>query len=259
MNYSRHSGFSWLMGVGLATLFCSGSMLTSPSGKTKAELPSDFTTTNSEMAVTESRKTQSSQFPTPLPSRRVNRDKLSDRIPDIVLYTHEGRPIRFYEEYIHDKRVVVNFMYTVCKGICPGMTRNIKKTRELMAAQGRTDYVFVSVSIEPDQDTPDQLRNYMRANGIENSPDLPPWVFVTGHLEDIDSLRYSLGVYEKDPVLDADRTKHGGIITFGNDRSDWWSATSALQPPRLMVEAILRLTGDDARGLPRHRVAQPLP
>jgi len=195
----------------------------------------------------------------PPASERVNRGKRSDRIPDIVLYTHEGKPVRFFEEFVQDKKVVVNFMYTICKGICPSMTRNIKKTREEMAAKGRNDYVFVSVSIEPENDTPEQLRNYMRANGIENSPELSPWIFVTGKIEDIDNLRYSLGVYEKDPVLDADRTNHGGIITFGNDRSDWWSATSALQSPHLMTEVVLRLTGDDSRGLPRHSVTVVVP
>lgn len=201
---------------------------------------------------TDLREAELVTYEMPPPSERVNRGKRSDRIPDIVLYTHEGKPVRFFEEFVQDKKVVVNFMYTVCKGICPGMTRNIKKTRAEMAAKGRNDYMFVSVSLEPETDTPEQLRNYMRTNQIENSPELSPWVFLTGKIEDIDQLRYSLGVYEKDPALDADRNNHGGIITFGNDRSDWWSATSALQSPHLMVEVVLRLTGDDSRGLPRH-------
>jgi protein SCO1/2 len=137
------------------------------------------------------------------------------------------------------------------------MTRNIKVVRQRLAEQGRDDYLFVSVSIEPDQDTPAQMARYMAVNGIENKPGVSPWIFLTGRIEDIDAVRRSLGVYELDPVLDADRTQHGGILTFGNDKSDWWGAAAALSNPESIQRTMLRLTGDDHRGLPRLAAASP--
>ncbi len=37
-----------------------------------------------------------------------------DRFPDVVLKTHEGRNVRFYEDLIKDKIVMINFMYATC-------------------------------------------------------------------------------------------------------------------------------------------------
>ncbi|MFM1767751.1 MAG: hypothetical protein RJA22_280 [Verrucomicrobiota bacterium] len=178
------------------------------------------------------------------------RGKRSDRIPDIVLTSHEGKKVRFFEDLVQDRKLAVNFMYTVCKGICPGMTENLLKVRHSLAAQGHTDITFVSVSIEPAKDTPQRLADYMEANEIVNRPGLPRWVFLTGSLRDIDALRKSLGVADRNPVIDADRTQHGGTLTYGNDKTDWWNAIPALTQPQYIAEAMLR-TLDNQRRHPR--------
>lgn len=176
--------------------------------------------------------------------------KRSDSIPNVTLVTHEGKSIRFRDDLVSNRKVVINFMYTVCDGICPGMTENIKKVREDLAAKGVEDVTFISISIDPDQDNPEQLRNYMLGSGIENKPGLSPWIFLTGDLEDIDQVRRSLGVYDPDPEIDSDRRQHGGTLTFGNDRSDWWGATPALQRPKWIVQTLERNIGSDDRVRP---------
>lgn len=178
------------------------------------------------------------------------RGRRSDRIPDITLTSYEGKKVRFFEDLVQDRKVAINFIYTVCKGICPGMTENIAKVRADLAKQGRTDITFISVSIEPDQDTPARLAAYMETNEIVNRPGLPRWIFLTGSLGDIDALRRSLGVADRNPARDADRTQHAGTLTYGNDKTDWWGAIPALSQPKFIAEAILRMT-DDARRHPR--------
>jgi protein SCO1/2 len=171
-------------------------------------------------------------------------NKRSDKFARVNLTTHEGKQIRFYEDLAKDKKIAVNFMYTVCKGICPGMTANIQKVREDLAKEGVDDICFVSVSIEPDKDTPERLAAYMEVNGIENKPGMCPWIFLTGDIQDIDYLRKSMGVYDLNPEIDEDRTQHGGVITFGNDRTNWWCASPALQRTEKLKEVILRITRD---------------
>lgn len=139
-------------------------------------------------------------------------NKRSDQFARVDLTTHEGKPIRFYEDLAKDKKIAVNFMYTVCKGICPGMTANIKKVREDLAKEGVDDICFVSVSIEPDKDTPERLAAYMEVNGIENKPGMCPWIFLTGDIQDIDYLRKSMGVYDLDPEIDEDRTDRKSVV-----------------------------------------------
>jgi protein SCO1/2 len=177
-------------------------------------------------------------------------NRQSDRFAKVRLIDHEGNEVDFYDRFVKDKKMAVNFMYTVCKGICPGMTVNIKKAREELAKRGVTDICFISISIEPDKDTPERLAAYMDANGITNHPGISPWVFLTGDLASIDRLRKSLGVFDPDPVIDADRTQHGGILTFGNDQTNWWGATPALQPVEGIVSTLERLMQTRTRNFP---------
>ena len=116
--------------------------------------------------------------------------------------------------------------------------------------KGITDICFVSISIEPDKDTPERLAAYMEVNGIENREGLSPWVFLTGDIASIDRLRKSMGVFDRDPVVDADRTQHGGVLTFGNDQTNWWGATPALQPFGGIVDTLERLTQTRTRNFP---------
>lgn len=177
-------------------------------------------------------------------------NRQSDRFAKVRLVDHEGNEVDFYDRFVKDKKMAVNFMYTVCKGICPGMTANIKKAREELAKRGVTDICFISISIEPDKDTPERLAAYMDANGITNHPGISPWVFLTGDLASIDRLRKSLGVFDPDPEIDADRTQHGGILTFGNDQTNWWGATPALQPYEGIVSTLERLMQTRTRNFP---------
>lgn len=185
-------------------------------------------------------------------------NRQSDRFAKVRLVDHQGLEVDFYQEFVKDKKLAVNFMYTVCKGICPGMTANIKRAREELAAKGITDICFVSISIEPDKDTPERLAAYMEVNGIENREGISPWVFLTGDLASIDRLRKSMGVFDRDPVVDADRTQHGGVLTFGNDQTNWWGATPALQPFGGIVSTLERLTQVRTRNFPGGSTMVPL-
>ena len=42
-------------------------------------------------------------------------DPYADRFPDSVLKTHEGRNVRFYDDLLKGKIVLINFMYATCK------------------------------------------------------------------------------------------------------------------------------------------------
>ena len=75
----------------------------------------------------------------------------------------------------------------------------------------------------------------------------PGWLFLTGNYDDIEQLRWSMGVYDLDPIIDADKTQHGNILTFGNDRTDRWAALPAEIYPASIVAAIGRITRDPMR------------
>jgi protein SCO1/2 len=58
-------------------------------------------------------------------------------------------------------------------------------------------------------------------------------------------LRRRLGFVDSDPVLDADLEQHIGVVRYGNERLNRWSACPALSSPQVIVDAVLRT-------LPKH-------
>jgi protein SCO1/2 len=165
----------------------------------------------------------------------------SDRFPDHVLRTHDERLVRFYDDLIKDRTVLVNFMYARCTGSCPGSTRNLVKVHELLGTRVGDDILMLSLTIDGiESDTPTILRGYADRYGGTR----PGWLYLTGSYEHIDAIRRSLGVYDLDPEIDADKTQHSGLVTFGNDRTDRWAALPALTSAELLADAVLRVAGE---------------
>jgi protein SCO1/2 len=157
-------------------------------------------------------------------------------IANPVLQTHEGKRVRFYGDLVKGKTVVINFMYSQCNGICPGITENLVKLQDAFGDRLGRDVFILSVSIDPKRDTPAALNEYAESLGTK-----PGWFFLTGQLDDITRLRRSLGLYDPDPVVDADRSQHSGVVVYGNDRLDRWAAMPGLTTPAFMASNILRL------------------
>jgi protein SCO1/2 len=85
---------------------------------------------------------------------------------------------------------------------------------------------------------PDALRKYAARYGGNQ----PGWLFLTGVADDITRLRRTLGLYDPDPVIDADKTQHTGLITCGHDRTGRWAALSVLMPSDELARTILHIT-----------------
>src|SRR6185503_18987787 len=69
----------------------------------------------------------------------VNTTSTRDRIrarhfPNLLLTTHDGKKVRFYDDLLKDKIVVINFMYVKCERVCPGITANLAKLQKLLGA-----------------------------------------------------------------------------------------------------------------------------
>lgn len=52
----------------------------------------------------------------PKSGEQASNRKVSSRFPNILLSTHDGKTVRFYDDLVKDRIVIVNFMYTSCAG-----------------------------------------------------------------------------------------------------------------------------------------------
>jgi protein SCO1/2 len=156
-------------------------------------------------------------------------------LPNIELVTHEGRSVRFYDDLVKGRVVAINFMFTTCHERCPIATANLVAVQKDLGERAGRDVTVLSISLDAAHDTPQVLREFAQGHGIG-----PGWYFLTGRPEDIERLRRKLGAYELDPVLDADRTQHAGIVILGNEPQGRWKVISALSKPVRIRQAIER-------------------
>jgi len=160
------------------------------------------------------------------------------RFPEVSLVTHEGTTVRFYEDLIKGKLVLINFMYATCTNSCPTFIANLARVQQLFGNRVGRDVFMYSLSLDPEHDTPDVLRGYMKAYNIQ-----PGWTFLTGTLTDITAVRRRLGLRDPNPAVDADKSQHIGVVLYGNERFDRWAACPALSEPREIVKYVQWVEG----------------
>ena len=176
--------------------------------------------------------------------------KLSDRFSNIELTTADGEKMRFYDDLVKDRIVVVSFFYTRCNGICAPTNRSLIQVRRALGKSLGRDVRLISISLDTEHDDPRQLKSYARRYknpADETDPSLPEWFFLCGDSEEVETLRREMGVYDLDPVIDADVTQHAGLLTYGNDRTNRWSALPSMLKPADLTEGILRIAGNRFR------------
>ncbi|MBX3210370.1 MAG: SCO family protein [Labilithrix sp.] len=161
--------------------------------------------------------------------------------PNVWLYTHEGRRVRFYDDLVRGKVVVVSFMYSKCRGVCPGITQNLARVQRLLEPSVGRDVFMYSISIKPDEDTPEVLGRYVAGLGIG-----PGWSFLTGAPDDIERIRRSLGAVDPDPAVDADKSQHIGMLRYGNERLERWAACPGGAKPEWIAQSIRWMTDEGA-------------
>jgi len=139
----------------------------------------------------------------------------SDYLPNVPVVTQDGKTLQFYDDVIKGRIVVINFLYTTCRDVCPLTSARLAQVQERLGDKLGRDVFFISVSIDPETDTPALLK--AQADALRARPG---WLFLTGKREHIDQIRYKLG--ERSRSL----TEHRNEVLFGNDRTGEWARES---------------------------------
>lgn len=187
----------------------------------------------------------------------VTMARRSDSFPDVQLIDQYGQNHLFRRDLIRDKIVCVMFFYSECTGTCPGTIQMVSHLRQASKGQfADQDVQFVAITLDPEHDTPEVLKEYAESRGILPEEGMPEWLFCTGRYEDLEQIRRSLGLYDRDPVIDADRTQHAALVVFGNDKADRWTAQPSGLGGNDLVETFFRITGTSERQRFAHRIGR---
>jgi len=155
-----------------------------------------------------------------------------DSLPNVVIQTQDGKRVRFYDDLVKGKVVLINFMFTSCTTQCPLTTANLVKVEETLGERLGRDVVMISVTVDPAVDTAAVLKRYSQRYSTK-----PGWYFVTGSRKDIDLIRRRLGGLDNT----GDKTQHTGVVIYGNEATGQWAATPAMAPPTAIVRSVMRL------------------
>lgn len=163
-----------------------------------------------------------------------SRERIRQRyFPNLVLTSHEGKKVKFYDDLVKDKIVVFNMFYAKCEGICSPVTRNLVRVQNLLGDRVGKDIFFYSFSLKPKEDSVPALKHYAEMHKVK-----PGWLFLTGSADDMELLRRKLGFVDPDPELDKDTSNHIGVLKYGNEPLQRWGGCPGMQAPDAIAEAI---------------------
>lgn len=135
--------------------------------------------------------------------------------PNVTVLDQHGRPLRFYDDVIKNKIVVISFVFTGCTEICPLNTARKAQVADRLSDVLGSKVFFVSISVDPENDTPEKLAAYASAFYSGNG-----WLFLTGRPEDIRAVNAKLG--ERMRRLE----DHRNEVLLGNDATREWARNS---------------------------------
>ena len=109
--------------------------------------------------------------------------------PHFALINQDGQRVSLHD--YHGQVVLIDFIYTSCTTTCPLLTATFKAVQESLGPDFGRDVALVSISVDPEIDTPQVLRAF----GEKWGADFSGWAFLTGTSEEIQSVTPAYAVY----------------------------------------------------------------
>jgi protein SCO1/2 len=124
-------------------------------------------------------------------SDEVRRSEVYYRVPHATLVRQDGAAVPFPQELDDGRPVILDFIFTSCTTICPVLSGVFSQLQDRVDAQTK----MVSISIDPEYDTPQRLREY--AARFEA---MPKWQCYTGSRDAVIAVQKAFNVYRGDKM-----------------------------------------------------------
>ena len=138
---------------------------------------------------------------------------------DTELVDQDGTPQRFFSDLLDGKVVLIHPFFTSCQGVCPVMTANVAKIQGWLGDRLGQDVHLISVSVDPENDTPERIKAYAEQFGARDG-----WYFLSGSPEKVQFLLGRLGEKVDDPEA------HSSLMYVGNVPTELWKKVQGLSP-----------------------------
>jgi len=181
-----------------------------------------------------------------IPEKDVNQASVSQATPDsravspaeryfgdVLLTNQDGKQLRLYTDILKGKVVIINSFYSTCSGVCRVTIPVFKQLQDSLGERLGKDVRLVSITVDPEIDTPDVLRQYAAGVGAK-----PGWEFLTGDKQTVDQVLYKFGLY-----TDA-KEDHSNIFIIGNEATGLWKKVLGIAPPYEILRSVQSVLND---------------
>jgi protein SCO1 len=159
---------------------------------------------------------------------------MDQNAPAFTLQDAQGRTVSL--EDLRGKVVVLHFIYTSCPDVCPLHAERVAEIQEMVNRTPTRELVqFVSITTDPERDTPEVMRQYGSAHGL----DPINWMFLTsGPDRPEDTTRKLAESFGHGFTKTEDGYEIHGVVTHIIDREGHWRANFhglRFEPTNLVV------------------------
>ncbi|MCK9606658.1 MAG: SCO family protein [Methylomonas sp.] len=114
------------------------------------------------------------------PARKYQVSTINYQLPDVSLINANGDDISLQQLLNAEGPVVLQFVFVTCSTICPILSASLASAQADLDQLSNGKQRFISISIDPEQDTPEQLHAYAKRFKADGN-----WHFLTGTPNDI--------------------------------------------------------------------------
>ncbi|HEX6639677.1 MAG TPA: ABC transporter substrate-binding protein [Thermoanaerobaculia bacterium] len=154
---------------------------------------------------------------------------------DVELVDQNGAKVRFYSDLLAGKVVVINSFFATCSGSCPVMSGTFRKIQTALGDRIGRDVHLVSITVDPETDTPDQLRKFAKAASAG-----PGWHLVTGSKENVSQALRKLG------LLTETKETHTSVVLIGNEPKGVWKKAFGLADSDEIVRLVQEVAAESS-------------
>ena len=161
--------------------------------------------------------------------------KAREYFTDTKLKTQADRTVRFFSDGMKNKVVLINFVFTQCGDACPLITAKLVQVKRELAETFGSEVRFLSISIDPQHDRPQDLAKFARKFDALH----PEWLFLTGEPASVEQVVKKLGAWTEDIE------SHSTAIIIGSPKQGKWKKVRPDAPPKIIAEELRHLVAGE--------------
>jgi protein SCO1 len=144
-------------------------------------------------------------------------------IPDIEIINKDDKKLSLIKELDDGRPIMMNFIFASCSAVCPMLSHVFMQVQNKLGKESRNIHL-VSISIDPENDTPSILNAYAKKFKAGSE-----WDFYTGRLETSIAIQKSFNVYR------GDKMNHSSVILIRSKPGKPWLRLEGFASPDAVI------------------------